>query len=145
MEAADFEPQLASSPVSIILIFANCSTFPDAKRFIRELLQQDPNKRMTAKACMQHPWLASEQPDHIDTLYTLETSWMKQLLARRRWHRWFNAVRAAQRIRKFSAASSSSAARATGKSNTPSFARKMTKTTSMTTIMPNLNNNTRKM
>lgn len=34
-----------------------------------------------------------------------QTRWMKKLLARRRWHRWYNAVRATQRIRKLSASS----------------------------------------
>ena len=34
-----------------------------------------------------------------------QTRWMKKLLARRRWHRWYNAVRATQRIRKLSATS----------------------------------------
>ena len=108
----------------------------DAKHFIRDLLQQNPDKRMSSSACLRHPWLTRE-PTNIDTLYTLETTWMKQLLARRRWHRWFNAVRAAQRIRKFSAASS---ANRTTSSNTS----RMTKTTSMTTIMPNIENNNRK-
>ena len=105
----------------------------EAKHFIRDLLQQDPKKRMSAEACLEHAWLTSE-PTNIDTMYTLETSWMKKLLARRRWHRWFNAVRAAQRIRKFSAQSASNRSNAT----------RMTKTTSMTTIMPNIDNNNRK-
>ena len=30
--------------------------------------------------CLEHPWLSAEGV--VDTLYTLETSWMKQLLAR---------------------------------------------------------------
>ena len=107
----------------------------DAKHFIRDLLQQNPNKRMNAEASLRHPWLTSE-PTNIDTLYTLETRWMKQLLARRRWHRWFNAVRAAQRIRKLSAPASSW--------NRSTATTRMTKTTSMTTIMPNIDNNNRK-
>lgn len=74
----------------------------EAKAFVRDLLTTDPAKRQTASECLAHPWLASE-PAGIDTLYTLETGWMKRLLARRRWQRWFNAVRAAQRIRKLSA------------------------------------------
>ena len=105
----------------------------DAKQFISNLLRQNPKKRMSAGESLQHSWLASE-PTNIDTLYTLETRWMKQLLARRRWHRWFNAVRAAQRIRKLSAASTRNKSSST----------RMTKTTSMTTIMPNIDNNNRK-
>ena len=77
---------------------------PEAKSFIRELLLTDSKRRMTAVQCLEHPWLSSSDTRN-DTLYTMETRWMKQLLARRRWHRWYNAVRAAQRIRKFSAAS----------------------------------------
>merc|ERR1712154_274503 len=57
---------------------------------------------MSADECLRHPWLTNE--DETDVLKTLETSWMKQVLARRRWHRWYHAVRAMQRIRKLSAA-----------------------------------------
>ena len=78
----------------------------EAKEFIQDLLVQNPGDRMSAKACLEHPWLTSDA-DYVDILYTLETSWMKQLLARRRWQRWYNAVRAMQRIRKFSAAGKS--------------------------------------
>lgn len=75
----------------------------EAKEFIRQLLTPAPGQRMTAAKCLQHRWLTSDA-QYGDALYTLETRWMKQLLARRRWHRWYNAVRATQRIRKFSAA-----------------------------------------
>ncbi|TRY68611.1 hypothetical protein TCAL_03224 [Tigriopus californicus] len=77
---------------------------PEAKEFIRQLLHVDPFFRMTAQDCLDHAWLTSDS-DYVDVLYTLETKWMKQLLARRRWQRWYNAVRAMQRMRKFSAAS----------------------------------------
>jgi len=33
-----------------------------AKDFIKKLLVKDPAQRMTAAACMSHPWLANEQP-----------------------------------------------------------------------------------
>ena len=77
----------------------------EAKNFIRDLLTVDPKRRSRPTGCLQHPWLLTASLN--DTLYTMETRWMKQLLARRRWHRWFNAVRAAQRIRKLSAISRS--------------------------------------
>ncbi|XP_040569775.1 ribosomal protein S6 kinase alpha-3 isoform X2 [Lepeophtheirus salmonis] len=73
----------------------------NAKDFIYDLLLIDPYERISAAACLEHPWLNSDS-DCVDTLQTLETIWMKQILARRRWQRWFNAVRATTRIRKFS-------------------------------------------
>lgn len=76
----------------------------DAKDFIRDLLVPDRDHRMTAAECLEHTWITSDA-DYVDILYTLETSWMKQLLARRRWQRWYNAVRAMQRIRKLSSVS----------------------------------------
>lgn len=72
----------------------------EAKAFIRNLMTSDPRRRLSASQCLEHPWLSTASLN--DTLYTMETRWMKKLLARRRWHRWFNAVRAAQRIRKLS-------------------------------------------
>jgi serine/threonine protein kinase len=75
----------------------------EAKDFIQELLLLDPEFRMTANDCLSHPWLTTDA-DYVDILRKLETGWMKQVLARRRWQRWYNAVRAMQRIRKFSAA-----------------------------------------
>ena len=38
-----------------------------------------------------------------DVLYCLETNWMKSLLARRRWQRWYNAITAMRRMRRISA------------------------------------------
>ncbi len=75
---------------------------PDAKDFIKGLLILEPKERRTAKSCLKHAWLTNT--DGASSLQTLETTWMKQLLARRRWQRWYNAVRATQRIRKLSAA-----------------------------------------
>ncbi len=76
----------------------------DAKSFIRQLLSLDADRRATVGECLRHPWLTASSSIDVDVLMTLETSWMKQLLARRRWQRWYNAVRAMQRIRKFSGA-----------------------------------------
>ena len=33
---------------------------------------------------------------------TLETAWMRGILARRRWHRWFHAINATHKLRKLS-------------------------------------------
>ena len=77
----------------------------DAKSFIMQQLQRSQGKRMSLQRCLEHRWLASEAKS-AESLQTLEVRWMKKLLARRRWHRWYNTVRATQRIRKLSAASS---------------------------------------
>ena len=42
---------------------------------------------------------------YVDVLHTLQTAWMKGILARRRWHRWYHAITAMRRIRKMSAES----------------------------------------
>ena len=52
----------------------------EAKQFIQSLLTIDPKQRLSASSCLEHPWLSEE--GGVDTLHTLETSWMKQLLAR---------------------------------------------------------------
>jgi len=62
----------------------------------------DPENRMSAVKALGHSWLTTTDSSQVDVLRTLETGWMKQLLARRRWHRWFNAVKALQRMRRLS-------------------------------------------
>jgi len=58
---------------------------------------------MSAEEALEHPWLTTaDDSAKVDVLRTLETGWMKQLLARRRWQRWYNAVRAMQRMRRLS-------------------------------------------
>ena len=52
----------------------------EAKNFIQSLRAIDPRNRLSAAACLEHSWLSAE--GGVDTLYTLETRWMKQLLAR---------------------------------------------------------------
>ena len=37
-----------------------------------------------------------------DTLKSLETALIRKYLARRRWHRWFNAIKAMNRMKSFS-------------------------------------------
>ena len=34
---------------------------------------------------------------YVEVLHTLETAWMKGILARRRWHRWYHAIIAMNR------------------------------------------------
>ena len=42
------------------------------------------------------PWPLFTQV-YVEVLHTLETAWMKGLLARRRWHRWYHAIVAMNR------------------------------------------------
>ena len=78
---------------------------PEAKDFVRKLLVLDPKERMSAADCLKHNWLGTKSAP-VGNLHALETKWMKQVLARRRWQRWFNAVKAMQRMRKISSTSS---------------------------------------
>jgi len=74
----------------------------NAKDFISKLLLKDPKERLSATNCLSHPWLTDTRV-YVELLHTLETAWMKGLLARRRWHRWFHAITAMHRMRKMSA------------------------------------------
>merc|ERR550519_1853271 len=69
-----------------------------AKDFISSLLILSAEERFSAEQCLSHPWLTDNRV-YEDVLYCLETNWMKSLLARRRWQRWFNAITAMRRMR----------------------------------------------
>jgi len=77
----------------------------NAKDFISKLLILKSQDRYTALECLSHPWLTDNRV-YVDVLHTLQTAWMKGILARRRWHRWYHAITAMRRIRKMSAESS---------------------------------------
>ena len=52
-------------------------------------------------------WLASNiylfSPQvYVEVLHSLQTSWMRGILARRRWHRWYHAITAMNRMRQLS-------------------------------------------
>jgi len=68
-------------------------TSAEAKELVRNLLIVDQTKRLTAKDCLAHAWLADEDI-YIDVLHELETTWMRRCLARRRWYRALNALKA---------------------------------------------------
>lgn len=78
----------------------------NAKDFITKLLVIKPSERMTATTCLQHPWLTHIGLDsglsEKEHWTTLETAWMRSILARRRWIRWFHAVKASHRFKKLS-------------------------------------------
>ena len=78
------------------------STSPDAKELITELLQVDPILRPTADECLNHKWFADEIFNNTEIILELETSWMKKCLARRRWYRALNTLKAMHIIRKLS-------------------------------------------
>jgi len=71
------------------------------QEFIRRLLVLEPAQRQTATECLAHPWLTDNRV-YVEVLYSLQTTWMKGILARRRWHRWYHAITAMNRMRKFS-------------------------------------------
>ena len=59
-------------------------TSDKAKDFISMLLIKEPAKRMSAFQCLEHEWLRDDHL-YLGILQTLETSWMRRCLARRRW------------------------------------------------------------
>jgi len=77
---------------------------PNAIDFIRKLLVLEPEKRLTACLALSHPWLtgAGQGLSEREHWSTLETAWMRGVLARRRWFRWYRAIVATLRIRRLS-------------------------------------------
>ena len=59
-------------------------------------------ERQSADECLSHPWLTDNRV-YVEVLYSLQTSWMKGILARRRWHRWYHAITAMNRMKMMSA------------------------------------------
>ena len=55
--------------------------------------------RLTARQSLEHPWLEDEDL-YIDVLQELETTWMRACLARRRWHRALNTLKAMHTMKK---------------------------------------------
>ena len=58
-----------------------------------------PCARLSARAGLQHSWLVDEDI-FVDVVQELETSWMRRCLARRRWHRALNALKAMHTMKK---------------------------------------------
>ena len=59
---------------------------------------------MTAKQCLGHKWLTTT---YLDKIKRLETTLIRRYLARRRWHRWYNAIKAMNRMKSFARPGSS--------------------------------------
>ena len=72
--------------------------------YISKLLTLDPEYRLSAKKSLQHEWLQIDR-DEVDSGSEEKTRWKKlnteklrQFLARRRWKRWFNTIKAINRM-----------------------------------------------
>ncbi len=93
-------------PHDLLTVF---QTFPQVSKAaldcVQRLLDVDGPRRMSAEKCLEHSWLTGS---YLDTLKELETTWMRKYLAKRRWQRWFNAVRAMNRMKHLGAESSRS-------------------------------------
>ena len=78
-------------------------TSQPAKDLISNLLQPEPSLRLTASQCLAHRWFSTDGlTSKREIILELETSWMKKCLARRRWYRALNTLKAMHIIRKLS-------------------------------------------
>ena len=74
-----------------------------AKDLITKLLQPEPSLRPTASQCLAHGWFSTDGTNsNREIIMELETFWMKRCLARRRWYRALNTLKAMHIIRKLS-------------------------------------------
>ena len=55
----------------------------EARDLVQSLLLAEPEARLTAEACLAHPWLSGDVT-YMNVLNELETTWMRRCLARRR-------------------------------------------------------------
>ncbi|XP_028405202.1 myosin light chain kinase, smooth muscle-like [Dendronephthya gigantea] len=65
----------------------------EAKDFIEKLLQKPPSKRKTADECLKHEWIKKNRGSN-----KIKTDNLKKFLAKRRWQKSVNAVRAVRRL-----------------------------------------------
>ena len=73
----------------------------EAKDMVRAIIVVEPGKRITAKSCEDHDWLSVEESktnQFLSEVRRLETQAMRRWLARRRWTRAFNIIRATIRL-----------------------------------------------
>ncbi|XP_066924580.1 death-associated protein kinase 3-like isoform X3 [Clytia hemisphaerica] len=72
-------------------IFENLSD--EVKLFIQDLLILDPTQRLTVAECLEHSWLRNEGSER-----KIDTSNLKKFIARRRWQRTMNTIKAVSRL-----------------------------------------------
>ncbi|XP_077997458.1 myosin light chain kinase, smooth muscle-like [Glandiceps talaboti] len=69
-----------------------------SKEFIENLLVLDPHDRNQAKDCLEHDWLKKD----VASSHKISKARIRRFLARRKWQKAFNAVRALTRMGKLS-------------------------------------------
>ncbi|KAK7590722.1 hypothetical protein V9T40_002335 [Parthenolecanium corni] len=89
----------------------------DAKDFISSLLIKRKEKRLTAKQCLHHKWLA--QHDKTMSCVKLCTDKLKKFIIRRKWQKTGNAIRALGRMATLSAASRRNSSTNSSSSSSP--------------------------
>ena len=66
----------------------------NAQDFISQLLRLSPRNRLTAEQCLDHPWLLEQDIGQS----VIKTANLRTFLARRRWQRCGQAIRAMRRM-----------------------------------------------
>eukprot|EP00092_Neocalanus_flemingeri_P025694 GFUD01027856.1.p1 GENE.GFUD01027856.1~~GFUD01027856.1.p1 ORF type:complete len:392 (+),score=90.66 GFUD01027856.1:31-1176(+) len=66
----------------------------NAMNFISQLLKKNMSQRMTASQCLEHEWLLEQDIGHS----VIKTDKLRRFLARRRWQRCGQAIRALNRM-----------------------------------------------
>ena len=82
-------------------------TSPQGLQLLQHLIVREPALRLSAIQALQHPWLQQNSKSTVpqrQIVVELETGWMKRCLARRRWQRALNTLRAVATIKRMSSA-----------------------------------------
>ena len=66
--------------------------------YVSKLLSLDPESRFSAKQCLQHRWIQISDGKMEVKWKKLDTATLRKFLARRRWKRWFNTIKAINRM-----------------------------------------------
>lgn len=65
----------------------------EAKNFIESLLLKQKQKRLSAKECLNHQWLAKTKLNQRNGPYRINTVNHKKFVVRRRWQKCQQAIR----------------------------------------------------
>ena len=65
----------------------------EAKNFIESLLLKQKQKRLSAKECLNHQWLAKTKLNHRNEPHRINTVNHKKFVVRRRWQKCQQAIR----------------------------------------------------